>query len=265
MGAKRPGSSPNAIDKTIQLNTYVKLNKFDIPPGGYSIHPRTLLNTLLVFANIDFDEDKRRDIVRSIVNYMISPPTPLTEEQYAKLVTYRVPGLNEKDIETIVHFLGISPLKSQLDKALKDNDIDSASQIFNEMTLDSKTVEVLISERKTKEENERLRQALSKVRTEKQLLEITKPASITLNINMSEIDPTTKELIWVLLTQIKGSYPDIYKESGIESLESEGITRDRLGRALAAIDKCIDKGSNVATKLQPILGLVSLIKNTTGL
>lgn len=256
-------SLDNKLNRVNQ--TLIKLNKFDIPPSGYSIHPRTLLNTLLVFANMNFDDDKRRDIVKSIVNYLIIPPTPLTEEQYAKLVTYKVPGLNERDVETIIHFLRISPLKSRLDKALEDDDIDSASQIFNEMTLDQKVIDALISERKTKEENERLRQALSKVRLEKQaLVEATKPTAITLNINMSGIDPITEELIRVLLTQIKKAYPDIYREANADTLESKEITKDKINGTLDVIDKCINKGSDVATKMQPILGLISLIRTTIG-
>ena len=84
--------------------TLINIDRFKLPEGGYSIHPRILLNTLLVFENIDFNEDKRKDFVRSIVNYLIIPSSSLTEEQYAKLIAYKVPGLGEKDIDTILHF-----------------------------------------------------------------------------------------------------------------------------------------------------------------
>jgi len=246
--------------------TLINIDRFKLPEGGYSIHPRILLNTLLVFENIDFNEDKRKDFVRSIVNYLIIPSSSLTEEQYAKLIAYKVPGLGEKDIDTILHFFRLSPLKAQLHRALEFNDIDSASQVFNQMMLDPKSVGVLISERRTKEENERLKQALARLSSEYQALKKeTKPIAITLNVNLAEIDSTTRELIAVLLKGIKNLNQAIYKEIDVTELESGELTKERLSSIFSTIDKWISKGGEMATNLQPIMGLAELIKTTLGL
>jgi hypothetical protein len=134
------------------------------------------------------------------------------------------------------------------------------------MMVDPKAVEMLISETKTKEENERLRQALVKLRLEnKALTEGTKPIELTLNVNVPGIDSTTRELIIILLKQIKNLSPEIYMEENLGELESKELSKDKLRTTLSTIDKCISKGGEVATKLQPILGLISLIKTTLGL
>ena len=160
----------------------------------------------------------------------------------------------------------LSPLKAQLHRALEFNDIDSASQVFNQMMLDPKSVGVLISERRTKEENERLKQALARLSSEYQALKKeTKPIAITLNVNLAEIDSTTRELIAVLLKGIKNLNQAIYKEIDVTELESGELTKERLSSIFSTIDKWISKGGEMATNLQPIMGLAELIKTTLGL
>lgn len=251
-----------SFDNTIfKVNsTLARINKISIPEGGYSLHPRTLLNTLLVFANIDFDESKRQNVVRSIVDYMILPPNTLTDQQYIKLITYKIPGLTETDFDAILDFFKIQPLKSEFDKALKENNIDEASKITVDM-LNPEAIDGFISIRKTSEENARLKEALSRVRTEKQLLEErVKPSSINININISGIDPNTKEIIAFFLTQINKSYPEFFKENGIEWPETSDISKGKIDKIISVLEK----GGKAAEKLGPIIQLIPIVKSALG-
>jgi hypothetical protein len=157
-----------SFDTALNMVNQFVVDRFKLP-YGYSIHPRYWLNTLLVFSNVEFDDKRREDIVKSLVEHMIFPRSNLALEQYATLVTYEI-GLNPEDIDTILHIFTISPLKHNLDKALKENKSERISEISVKILTNSDLIDKAISERKTKQElvktREQLRNVAAKYREE---------------------------------------------------------------------------------------------------
>ena len=87
-------------------------------------------------------------------------------------------------------------------------------------------------------------------------------SKINININISGIDPSTKELISFLLTQINKSYPEFYSENGIEGPETSGISESKFDKILGVIQ---EKGGKAAEKLGPIIQLIPVIKSALGM
>lgn len=249
------------------------IKRFDKLQYGFIIHPQTWLNTLLVFSNVEIDEEKREDIVKAIINYMIFPvKNVLTLEQYAKLITYKL-GLSEENEEFIKYLLTMSPLKRNLDIALKNNDVDKVSEITNEILTDSDLIEKAISEGNTKKENERLQNQLKNLaennRAEKIKNELLEKVVFSQNINneiiIENTDPNISKIYSVLLNKIESVDHDFFEKNKIEINGQEKISKGSAIETLKKIRSVINEGKYLVQDIKDLLKYVptimSLINN----
>ncbi len=255
-----------SFDNALNLvNKYV-VDRFRFP-YGYSIHPRYWLNTLLVFSNVEFDDKRREDIVKALMEHMIFPRSTLTLEQYATLITYEI-GLNQEDIDTILHIFTISPLKYNLEKALIENKSGKISEISTEILTDSDLIDKAISVGKIKQERDeakkqlknvaaKLREEQAKVRT----LEKVRTAPVVI---VTGVDAGVSQMIAGLLMQIEALDPDFYEKTKINKLEAGEASKDEVIGFVKNVKDAFHQGTEFAKDLEVLKPMVSTILTLLG-
>lgn len=270
----RNAEQPRAFDSPWILSFDTALNavnqfvvdRFKLP-YGYSIHPRYWLNTLLVFSNVEFDDKRREDIVKALMEHMIFPRSNLTLEQYATLITYEI-GLNPEDIDTILRIFTISPLKHNLDKALKENKSERISEISMEILTNSDLIDKAISERKTKqklaEKEKQLKNLAAKYQEEHakvQAFEKVKTAPVVI---VTGVDASILQMIAALLMQIDASAPDFYEKTKINKLEAGEASKDEVIGFVKNVKDALHQGTEFAKDLEVLKPVVSTILTLLG-
>ena len=255
-----------SFDTALNMVNQFVVDRFKLP-YGYSIHPRYWLNTLLVFSNVEFDDKRREDIVKSLVEHMIFPRSNLALEQYATLVTYEI-GLNPEDIDTILHIFTTSPLKHNLDKALKENKSERISEISVKILTNSDLIDKAISERKTKQElvktREQLRNVAAKYREEQakaHALERVRTAPVVI---VAGVDAGVSQMIAALLMQIEALDPDFYEKTKINKLEAGEASKDEVIGFVKKVKDALHQGTEFAKDLEVLKPIASTILTLLG-
>ena len=242
------------------VNQFV-VDRFKLP-YGYSIHPRYWLNTLLVFSNVEFDDKRREDIVKALMEHMIFPRSNLTLEQYATLVTYEI-GLNPEDIDTILRIFTISPLKHNLDKALKENKSERISEISMKILTDSDLVDKAISIRKIKQERDEAKKRLihvaEKYREERVKVQTLENVRTTPVVIVTGVDAGVSQMIAGLLMQIEALDPDFYEKTKINKLEAGETPKDEVIGFVKNVKDAFHQGTEFAKDLEVLKPMVSMI------
>ena len=265
----RNAEQPRAFDSPWILSFDTALNTVDQfvvnrikLPYGYSIHPRHWLNTLLVFSNIEFDDKRREDIVKALMEHMIFPRSNLTLEQYATLLTREI-GLNPEDIDTILSIVTISPLKYTLEKALLENKGEEASKISMEILTDSDLIDKAILERKTKQELVKTRELLinvaAKYREEQAKVHALERVRTAPVIIVTGVDDNVSKMIAAVLMQIDALAPDFYEKTKINKLEAGKASKDEAVGLLRKVNDGFREGAEFAKNLEVLKPVISTI------
>jgi hypothetical protein len=270
----RNTEQPRAFDSPWILsfdNALNVINQFVVDrfkrPYGYSIHPRYWLNTLLVFSNVEFDDKRREDIVKALMEHMIFPQSALTLEQYATLVTYEL-GLNQEDIDTILSIVTISPLKYTLEKALMENKGEEASKISMEILTDSDLIDKAILERKTKQELVKTRELLinvaAKYREEQAKVHALERVRTAPVVIVAGVDAGVSQMIAALLMQIEALDPDFYEKTKINKLEAGEASKDEVIGFVEKVKDALHQGTEFAKDLEVLKLITSTILTSLG-
>ena len=198
---------------------------------GYVIQPRTLLNWLLIFSKIQFEEDDKKSVAEAIIKFTArSREETITIIEYSRLITYKL-GLEEKDIKLMEEIFLASPLRTELERALDFDHAEEADLIASKIVSNEKFVETVVEERRSREKFKmvaaKLREKeeeLSQERTARKVLEgfqkqnisITTNFSATINVN---IQTEVSGLISLLETENAFSSGQLEKPSDISTTE----------------------------------------------
>jgi len=118
---------------------------------GYVIQPRTLLNWLLIFSKIQFDEEDKKSVAEAIIKFTArSREEKITIIEYTRLITYKL-GLDEKDIQLMEEIFLASPLRTELERALDLDHAEEADLIASKIVSNEKFVETVVEERRSRE------------------------------------------------------------------------------------------------------------------
>ena len=270
----RNTEQPRAFDSPWILsfdNALNVINQFVVDrfkrPYGYSIHPRYWLNTLLVFSNVEFDDKRREDIVKALMEHMIFPRSALTLEQHATLVTYEL-GLNQEDIDTILSIVTISPLKYTLEKALMENKDEESSKISMEILTDSDLIDKAILERKTKQELVKTRELLinvaAKYREEQAKVHALERVRTAPVVIVAGVDAGVSQMIAALLMQIDALAPDFYEKTKINKLEAGEASKDDVIGFVKKVKDVLHQGTEFTKDLEVLKLIASTILTSLG-
>lgn len=138
---------------------------------GMVIHPRTVMNYILVFSGIDLDEKEIDKLGMVILQYIIGDIKNITLEEYSKLFTLKGEKLIETDANIILELFIKSPFRRELEEALESSRGDIADDIALQIVTDEAYVNTIIKERDTKE---RLNDLVTKYQEQDEELQKTK-------------------------------------------------------------------------------------------
>ncbi len=192
-GKKAMGPWFVSFDNLVSLTdaTYFK-SKEDL---GLVIQPRSLFNFLLVYSKLNFEKDDESFIAEAVIKYTTCyQETKITIDEYSRLITNKI-GLDQENVDLVKRVLIKSPLRTELDRALKLDSGNEADKIAYKILTDESLINTIISERETKEKLKNVAKRLieaeeelkkEKVKTtvltealkEKQKIEITTNVSI---------------------------------------------------------------------------------------
>ncbi len=100
---------------------------------GYAIQPRTWLNYLLAFSQMDFNEEDKNAVAEAVIIFTArTQNTKITIEEYSRLTTYKL-GLEDQDIKLIKEIFLRSPLRAELERALEFEHGGEADRIAHEI------------------------------------------------------------------------------------------------------------------------------------
>ncbi len=229
---------------------------------GFVIQPRTLLNYLLVYSRMLFDEKGQEAIAEAIIKFTArTPESNLDLDEYSRLVTYKM-GLDTENIETIKNMFLLSPLRAELEKALQYDEGGKADtiaydiisnelfvkQVLNKEEDRKNYKRVVVALRETKDklrEKEAVCQALEKVA--KQNLSIT--TNVTLSIDINIINEFNS-LIYFL--EAEGAF-----KNNLLERPSNITTKENLIKWLSYAEKTIKTSDNINKGLTALLPIIS--------
>ena len=166
---------------------------------GIALHPRSLLDYLLAFSPVEFDQEDRDEVAFSILKSCISfDDPPLTVEEYAKLIRPRT-NLEEGDEELLARIFLESPLVDQLEAALERgrgeeadetaldilDDESYLQQLSDEWGLREKMQQAAQTAQEREEEAEEYQQKYQQEREKREMLERIVENTPTINIDVS--------------------------------------------------------------------------------
>lgn len=238
---------------------------------GFVLQPRTLLNYLLIYSKIQFDEQEKEEVAEAIIRFTARTPDPiLTIDEYSRLLTFKV-GLEESDIKIVKEILLASPLLEEMRRALEMDRGDSADDVAYRIISDNTFVNIIIGERKTKEKFQRVAAKLQetnaewmKERAAREALERTKnqyisiTTSVTMNVELT-IQNEFKKLISLLEAE------NAFKEGLLEK-PSDVSTKDKLKgwleKAKSTIETTRTISEGIKSLLPYILYLIAKLEGT---
>jgi len=230
---------------------------------GLLIQPRTLLNYLLIYSKIDFEDKEKEYVTQAIIKYTISEPEANLElEEYIRLITFKV-GLDEPDIEIVKEIFLQSPLLDELKKALKLNRGDLVDDVANRIISNENYINTVVEERRTREKllrvSKKLREKeeeLSKERAAREALERTATQnniSVVTNVN-ANINVTIQKEInnLISLLEAENAFDD-----GILKKPSDVSTKEKIIEWLSYAKKVIDESNAVKDGVKVLLPLIT--------
>lgn len=228
---------------------------------GFTILPRTLLNYLLIYSKILFDEKDKEEMAEAIIKFTVRTPDPkLTVDEYSRLVTYKF-GLDQTDIEVVKEILFASPLREELKTALERDRGDIADDVAYRIFSDTHFVESVIGERKT---GEKLRNVADKLKeTEKKLVE-ERAARETLersgipNVSVitqvnTNIELDIKTEVSSLIQLLEGE--NAFKDNLLEK-PSDISTKEKMKNWLENIKETIETSTSIGNNIKSFLPLI---------
>lgn len=175
---------------------------------GLVIQPRILLNYLLAYSKIEFNDEDRADVAVALITLTTKTKNQeLTLEEYSKLVAAKLDlGINNSEL--IRKIIICSPLRDELKKALSHGSEEGPDTItYNIFTSPEieKIVEKIISQEKANKENEQERiklkeqlrkvsEALLKEQAAKEALENSNKEANNITLNVSIKNTVTAEI-----------------------------------------------------------------------
>ena len=127
---------------------------------GFVFQPRTLLNYLLVYSKMEFEQEDQEAVAEAIIRFTARTPDPkLTTDEYARLVTYKI-GLGEADVEVMKAIFLASPLLEELKNALELEHGGEADRVVRRIITDTPAINAIIGESETREKLKRVAKTL---------------------------------------------------------------------------------------------------------
>lgn len=228
---------------------------------GFTIQPRTLLNYLLIYTKILFDEKDKEEMAEAIIKFTVRTPDPkLTVDEYSRMVTYKF-GLDQTDIEIVKELLFASPLREELKNALEKDRGDLADDVAYRIFSDTHFVESVIGERKTGEKlrnvAEKLRKTekdLGEERAARQALERSgKPSvSVITQVNTNiEVNIQTQVSSLIQLLEAENAFKDNLLEK-----PSDISTKEKMKNWLENIKETIETSTSIGNNIKSFLPLI---------
>lgn len=174
---------------------------------GYIIQPRQLLNYLLSFSRIEFDERDKEAVAFALLQFTVgSRKSQLDLDDYLYLLIPKL-GLEIESLDLLKEIILASSLHEQLEKAIELNEGENADSIAVQILSDSEFVERILSERETEEKFKRTAVELRVAKERIKELEGTiqnkdQTSSITLINNVTNSNNITNTMNLNLQTEI---------------------------------------------------------------
>lgn len=157
---------------------------------GLVIQLRTLLNYFVIYSKIKFKKEEEKQVAEAIIRNTIGiDKTEIRIDEYSELVTYKI-GLNSDFFDIIKELFIKSPLKVELESALRYNRGEEADNTAYKILSDASYIETIILARKSDERAEQLLAILKKKEEElkkekiiRQTLESMKGPNVIVNIS----------------------------------------------------------------------------------
>jgi len=237
---------------------------------GLVIHPRSLFNYLLVYSNFDFKKEDEGYIAEAIIKYTASThDMKLTMEDYSKLVTNKL-GLEEENFEIVKRVLITSPLRSELERALRLNRGDLADEIAYRIFTDESIISTIITEKKSleklrtvtkklKEKEEELDKEKAKVEELEKVIKSEKQLTVITNVN---IDITTQNEMNNLIHILENNNAF---ESGVIERPPKESTIEKFLSWLEKLKNIIETSEKIGEGIKALLPFILyLIKKLGG-
>lgn len=235
---------------------------------GLTIQPRQLLNYFLVYSRVLFDEHDQDAVAEAIIKFTARSPEPrLDLNEYIELLTYKM-GLSSEDVAVIQNIFILSPLKEELEKAVKADEGGEADRVVSEIISDGPFVQMVLESSEYKKESgeykkkyikavRELRETteeLDKERSARQSLEkMLKPEiNITTNVNTTiDINIKNELDILILLLEADGAFNNDLLEKPADISDKE-----KLLSWLKDVEQFISTSDKISKGLSTLLPLV---------
>ena len=231
---------------------------------GYVIQPRILLNWLLIFSKIQFDDEDKKLVAEAIIKFTArSRENKITLPDYTRLITYKF-GLDEKDILIMEEIFLASPLRAELENALDLDHAEDADLIAAKVVSDDKFVETIVGEHRTREKLKnvadilrRTKEDLGKERAAKEALERIQKQSISITANITaNIDISIKNEVISLITFLEAE--NAFKNGQLEK-PSDISTTGKLIKWLEGIKATIETSKTMSEGAKALLPIISYL------
>jgi len=227
---------------------------------GYIIQPRQLLNYLLSFSRIEFDERDKESVAFALLQFTVgSRKSQLDLNDYLYLLVPKL-GLEVESLDLLKEIILASSLHEQLEKAIELNEGENADSIAVQILSDSEFVERILSERETEEKYKRtaveLRLARERIKElEGSMQNKDRTCSVTLINNVANSNNITNTVDLTLQTEIKNF---------IDLLDSMGAFKDGVierPKDISTTDKVLSWAKSAKEAIETSEAIASRIKS----
>jgi len=245
---------------------------------GFVFQPRTLLNYLLVYSKMEFEEEDQEAVAEAIIKFTARTPDPkLTTEEYTRLITYKI-GLGEDDVEVMKEIFLASPLLEELKNALELEHEGEADRVAYRIITDTPFVNGIIKERKTQEKLKRAAKAirkkdedlretkekLSMERAAREALERTAKQNIYITTNVvTNIDVNIQNQVDSLISLLDAQ--NAFKDGLLEKPSDVSIsTKEKLKNWLETTRETIETSMTISDGVRALVPLISYLLGQVG-
>ena len=238
---------------------------------GYVIQPRILLNWLLIYSKIQFDDEDKKLVAEAIIRFTArNRGNKITLPDYTRLITYKF-GLDEKDIQVMEEIFLASPLRAELERALDLDYAEEADLIAAKVVSSDEFVKTVVKERKTQEKLKNVadtlrktKEALDKEKAVNDTLERIQKQKILLTADINtNIDINIKNEISSLITFLEAQ--NAFKDGQLEK-PSDISTTGKLVKWLEEIKATIETSKTISEGTKSLLPIITyLLMKSQGL
>ena len=236
---------------------------------GFIIHPRSLFNYLLVYSKVDFKQEDEFLVTEAIIKYTASTAeSKLNISEYSRIITNKL-GLEEENVEIVKRVLLASPLRGELNTALRLNRGDKAEEIVFRIFSDESVISTIINEEKASEKLKRVRKKLIQEQEEAkkykaQLKELEKMMKEDKKIKISaeiKIDIKTQNEINNLVNLLQSN--DAF-DNGIINNPPKDINNKSIFDWLNKIKETIETSEKISTGIKSLLPFITYLIGKIG-